>query len=125
MLTVTAADFANLSLIESPALARLLERAKVAPFDGFPPDIVTMYSRVLCIDVQTGERRVLRLVYPTDKPKDEGDVSVVAPAGLALLGRHAGCEIQWHGEQGKVCRLKVEAILYQPEQDLRTNLISV
>jgi regulator of nucleoside diphosphate kinase len=123
LLTITAADFANLSLLESPELARRLERARIVPLEGIPAHVVTMYSRALCADVRTGVRRVVRLIYPDDRPAGAGDICVVTPAGLALLGARAGNEIQWQLEDGTVHRVKVEAVLYQPEQDLRTNLL--
>jgi regulator of nucleoside diphosphate kinase len=88
-----------------------------------PADVVTMYSRALCVDQRTGARRVVRLIYPDDTPAGAGDICVLTPAGLALLGARAGKEIQWQLEDGTVGQVKVEAVLYQPEQDLRTNLI--
>jgi regulator of nucleoside diphosphate kinase len=90
-----------------------------------PPDVVTMYSRVLCGEVRTGERHILRLVYPADKPVDDAHISVLTPAGMELLGARAGKELQWELADGTARRLRVEAVLYQPEHDLRTNLISV
>lgn len=123
MLTVTAADFANLVLLESPALARLLKYAHIVPSDGIPGHVVTMYSLVLCTDLQTGERQVLRLVYPMDTPADEADISVLAPLGMALLGTAAGQEIKVERD-GPLRHLRIAEVLYQPEHDLRTNLIS-
>lgn len=123
MLTVTAADLANLSLLESSALVRLLQHARIVPSDGMPPHVVTMYSRVLCIDLDTGERALRRLVYPADTPADEADISVLAPLGMALLGAAAGQEIRFELGNGAIRRLRVAEVLYQPEHDLGTRLI--
>ena len=123
MLTVTAADFANLSLLESPALARLLQRARIVPSDAMPQHVVTMYSLVLCINLESGEREVRRLVYPADAPADEADTSVLAPAGMALLGAAAGQEIQFELGNGALRRVRVAEVLYQPEHDLASRFI--
>jgi regulator of nucleoside diphosphate kinase len=122
LLTVTAADLANLSLLESPSLARLLQGARIVPSDGMPHDVVTMYSRVLCIDLETGKREILRLVYPAD-PAGEADISVLTPPGMALLGAAAGQEITFELDSGALRRVRVAEVLYQPEHDLRTRLI--
>jgi regulator of nucleoside diphosphate kinase len=123
LLTLTAADFANLSLLESPALARRLQGARIVPSDSLPQQVVTMYSRVLCIDIETGEREVRRLVYPADAPADEADTSVLAPAGMALLGASAGQEIELERADGGLRRVRIAEVLYQPEHDLATRLI--
>jgi regulator of nucleoside diphosphate kinase len=123
VLTLTAADFANLSLLESAALQRLLQRARIVPSDAMPPHVVTMYSLVICIDAETRERGVRRLVYPADPPADEADVSVLAPLGMALLGAAAGQEIQVELENGALRRLQIGEVLYQPEHDLGSRLI--
>jgi regulator of nucleoside diphosphate kinase len=123
LLIVTAADLANLSLLESPGLARRLAHATVVPSNAVPSHIVTMYSRVLCVDPRTGERKVLRLVYPEDRRADEADVSVLAPAGMALLGAATDQEIQFEREDGALRYLRVVEVLYQPEHDLGTRLI--
>ena len=124
MLTVTTGDFANLSLLGSPALGRLLEHARIVPTHGIPPDVITMYSLVLCIDLQTRERQMVRLVYPADVPADEADISVLASLGMALLGASAGQEIKVEHSDGSVRHLRVAEVLYQPEHDLRANLTS-
>lgn len=123
MLTLTAADFANLSLLESPALARLLQCARIVPSDAMPQDVVTMYSLVLCIDLETGAREVRRLVYPVDEPAEEGDTSILAPAGMALLGASAGEEIQFESGDRALRRMRIAEVLYQPEHDLATRFI--
>jgi hypothetical protein len=123
LLTLTAADFANLSLLESPALARLLQRARIVPSDAMPPHVVTMYSLALCINLDSGERDVRRLVYPADAPADQADTSVLTPAGMALLGAAAGQEIQFELSNGALRRVRIAAVLYQPEHDLATRLI--
>lgn len=44
-----------------------------------------------------------------------GRVSVLAPVGCALLGLSVGQSIDWNFPSGKVHRLKVERVLFQPQ----------
>lgn len=97
------------------ALEGELLRAELREPGAMPPDVVTMNSEVLCIDETTGAERVLRLVYPTDADASKGHVSVLAPVGAALLGLAAGQTIEWPLPGGKSTRLRVKAVLYQPE----------
>jgi hypothetical protein len=122
-LVLTEADYANLSLLESPALRRRLATATRVWSDAMPPDVVTMNSRVLCSDADNGERRVLSVVYPADADEKAGLFSVVSDAGLALLGARARQSIEWRRPDGAVQKVRVEAVLYQPEHDLREKLI--
>lgn len=100
------------------ATARLLEdeiaRAEVRDPGDVPPDVVTMNSEVLCVDVDTGVERTLRLVYP-DGVADSDSVSVFAPIGAALLGLGEGQSIDWPLPGGRTSRLRVEKVLSQPE----------
>ena len=119
--TLTVADFANLSLLEPCApLQRVLERARVVPSDAVPPQVVTMNSHVVVIDENTGERRVLSVVYPGDA--DAGRISVREEGGAQLLGATPGQTIECQLRSG-VHRLRVEKIIYQPEDSLRTYLV--
>ena len=67
MVLLTEADFANLSLLQPNAeLRRLLDSAQVVPSDAMAPDIVTMNTEVVLRDETSGERRVMRVVFPGD-----------------------------------------------------------
>lgn len=126
-LIVSAQDARRLeSLLESagaqaPEVARQLERelarAEIREPSAMPPDVVTMNSQAVCIDETTGSRHVLRLVYPRDAGAAEGNVSVLAPVGAALLGLSAGQSIDWVLPGGRATRLRVVEVLYQPEAD--------
>jgi len=65
-LLLTEADFANLSLLGQARLEHLLKRAIVVSSDAVPAEIITMNTEVLLCDDATGERRVVRVVYPVD-----------------------------------------------------------
>jgi regulator of nucleoside diphosphate kinase len=122
-LLVTEADYANLSLLESPRLRRWLARATRVWSDAMPVNVVTMNSRVACTDLASGERRVLSVVYPDYADAAAGRLSVLTEAGMALLGSSPPQVVEWTGAAGAVHRARIEAVLYQPELDLRSKLI--
>ncbi|MBN2545984.1 MAG: nucleoside diphosphate kinase regulator [Spirochaetes bacterium] len=79
-----------------------------------PPDVVTMNSRFILIDVDTKEEKEYTLVFPNDANSEEGKISILAPIGIAVLGYKAGSSIEWQVPAGKR-RIKIKEILYQPE----------
>jgi regulator of nucleoside diphosphate kinase len=122
-LLVTEADYANLSLLESQVLRRRLESATRIWSDAMPPEVVTMNSRVLCTDLEGGARRVLSVVYPDYADAAAGRLSVLTEAGMALLGSSPPKVLEWIRPGGIPQRVRIEALVYQPEQDLRSKLI--
>jgi regulator of nucleoside diphosphate kinase len=123
LVTLTVADFANLSLLEPcAALQSVLKRARVVASDAVPPEVITMNSHVVCVDEKTGERRVLSVVYPEDADADAGRISVREEFGAQLLGATPGQTIECQLPTG-IHRLRIEKIIYQPEDSLRTYLV--
>ena len=122
---VSTRDIARLeALLDSPALSRHpaavalsqeLERAQVLPPEQIPAGIVTMHSRVDCVDELHDEKHSLTLVYPHEADFDKGHVSVLAPVGSALLGLSVGQSIDWVAPGGRQLRLRVTAVHNQPE----------
>ena len=96
------------------ALEQELSRAQIVERSEMPAGVVTMNSRVHCRDEGTGKDYHLTLVYPHDAGK-EGTVSVLAPVGTALLGMSVGQHIDWPTPSGKMIKLTLLAIEYQPE----------
>jgi regulator of nucleoside diphosphate kinase len=94
-----------------------LLRAKVVPSDQVPRDVVTMNSRVVFEDEQTGERREVTLVYPREADIDAGKISILVPVGSALLGLRVGQSIDWTLPGGQKRRYRVIAVPYQPEAE--------
>src|SRR5262245_37667149 len=94
-----------------------LDRARVVLWDDLPQDVVTMHSRVLSEDVDTGERRELVLVYPEEADVQRSRISVLAPVGTALLGLSAGQSISWPVPGGRMRTIRVVSVVYQPEAD--------
>ena len=91
-----------------------LARAHVVSIPEIPPDVVTMNSRLRLRDLDSGQDLVFTLVFPSDADAEQGKISVLAPLGTAVLGFRRGDEFEWH-MPGRVRRLQVAEVLYQPE----------
>ena len=78
-----------------PLLQEELDRAEIVEQTEVPPDVVTMNSRVVIEEVDTGEQRAVTLVYPGHADVETGRLSILAPVGAALLGLRAGQSIDW------------------------------
>lgn len=120
-LIITARDLARLrrviDLHDTNAAEQLeaeLQRATVVDPREVPPTVVTMNSEVAYEDLATGERRVVRVVFPNEADAGRGKVSVMAPIGSALIGLSVGQEIEWRVPGGRK-RIRVVEIRYQPE----------
>lgn len=94
-------------------LEQELDRAEVVEPDAIPRDVITMNSEVKLEDLDSGEIRVYKLIFPSDA-RTENSISVLAPIGTAMLGYRVGSVIEWPVPRG-IRRLKVLEILYQPE----------
>lgn len=92
-----------------------LNRAWLVDQTHVPADVVTMNSRVLYEDEDNGALAEVRLVYRDPVHPGESHVSVLAPIGAALLGLSAGQSITWPYGGRDPLRLRVAALLYQPE----------
>lgn len=91
-----------------------LRRAAVLPSKEIPAEVVTMNSRVLLTDLDSGEKTEYTLVYPEHSDIEENRISILAPIGTAILGFREGDVLEWEVPAG-IVRLQVEKVLYQPE----------
>lgn len=121
-IVVTSTDMERLRTLidttagdKADALDAELLRAEVVESAQVPPDVVTMNSRVVYRDEDTGETREVTLCYPKDASLEQGRVSVLAPVGAALLGLSVGQEIDWQLPGGKTRRLSILSVTYQPQ----------
>lgn len=92
-----------------------LDRAQVLPREDMPANVVTMGSKVVFEDVDTGSRRTAVLVYPEEADVARSRISVLAPVGTALLGLAVGESISWPVPNGRARTLRVVSIENQPE----------
>jgi regulator of nucleoside diphosphate kinase len=95
-------------------LAQELERAEIVPPANISMDAVTMHSRVLVRDLNSGIESSYTPVFPQDADIAQGKISILAPIATALLGYREGDEIEWPTPGGRR-RLKIIKVLYQPE----------
>jgi regulator of nucleoside diphosphate kinase len=108
----------RLSRADADALETLgtaLASAVLVPSHRIPPDVVTMRSRLVLKDTETGARRVVVLSYPEESQPHLGHVSVLTPVGVALLGLSQGAVVGWPLPSGNTAVLRVEEVQYQPE----------
>lgn len=94
-------------------LAQELDRAEIVERDALPGDVITMNSRATLKDLDSGEMKEYRLIFPTQE-RHGNDISILAPIGTAMLGYRVGDVIEWQVPRG-IRRLEVVEVLYQPE----------
>ena len=94
-----------------------LARAEIVPPAEVPPNVVTMNSTVKFSIESSSKEFFLTLVYPKDVDARGGTISILAPVGSALLGLAKGDEIEWPNPGGRVLRVRIEDVLYQPERE--------
>jgi regulator of nucleoside diphosphate kinase len=103
------------------ALADELARATIVPPDEVPADVATMNSALELVDLDSGEELALTLVYPPAADARAQKVSVLAPAGVALLGSRRGDEVSWASAR-RARRVRLVRVSYQPEASGRFDL---
>ena len=103
------ANQANLDLLEKE-----LYRGVLVDPRQIPHDVITMNSKVIITDTESGEKTTYTLVFPSAANISENKLSIMAPLGMALLGYRTGDIIEWPVPSG-VRKLKVDEIIYQPE----------
>jgi regulator of nucleoside diphosphate kinase len=96
-------------------LEEILDLGRVVPVTEIPADAVTMNSKVLFDDLDSGERREVTIVYPECVDPADGKISVLSPVGIALLGLTEGVEADMHLPHGRKARIRIRKVVYQPE----------
>lgn len=91
-----------------------LEFAEIVGSESVPADVVTMRSKVKLRDLDTKEENIYSIVFPSEANFDEGKISVLAPLATAMLGSRRGATVAFEAP-GRVRRLQILEILYQPE----------
>ncbi|MGR4066813.1 nucleoside diphosphate kinase regulator [Halomonas sp. LR3S48] len=94
-----------------------LERGEVIDPEEIPADVVSMNSQVQFTDLTRNRQMIRTLVYPHALAATEDGISVMAPIGAGLIGLRIGDEIDWPLPDGGGARLRVDAILWQPERE--------
>jgi regulator of nucleoside diphosphate kinase len=110
-ITITTEDLNRLNAVTKLAtrrypqvaefLAREIGRAKiVAPHDA-RPGLVRMGCEVCYRDHESGQLRMVVLVYPEQANIELGHISIVTPVGAALIGLSAGQSIEFKTPKGQ------------------------
>ena len=124
-ISITATDLSRIEKLlatlpkTSPvrlALETELDRADVHESAEIPANVVTMNSTVRFAINGTDEHFMLTLVYPKDVQDNGQTISILAPAGSAMLGLKVGDAISWPGANGKPLEVRIDEITYQPER---------
>ncbi|MFA7566932.1 MAG: GreA/GreB family elongation factor [Alkalispirochaeta sp.] len=91
----------------------LVTATKLEPHE-IPPDVVTMNSEVRLGGGSIAGSTVVKVVFPQDAGMGEGNVSLLAPLGAALLGHKNGDTVTYSAPGGEI-EVKILEIVYQPE----------
>ena len=131
-ITVAAHDMERLeALLYAPsrlkrsdldALRDELGRANVCAPSDVPPNLITMNSRARFREEHTGQEYELTLSYPRQADHASGRISILSPAGSALLGLSEQQQIDWRSGNGNAIRIKVLEVTWQPEANGRFDL---
>ena len=84
-----------------------LGRAAVVHDEALPPDVVRMGSAVVA-SIEGGNPEHLWLSYPHDVGPE--GLSILSPAGTALLGLRAGQSMKWTDRDGRIHEVRVVAV---------------
>lgn len=118
---LTQLDYARLRTLarQQPAfsapLGDLLDEAALVPSREVPAQIATMYSQLRVRELASGIEAKFVVCYPADADAAAGFVSVLSPAGSALLGLAVGALARWRNPDGSEAAMQLLEILYQPE----------
>jgi regulator of nucleoside diphosphate kinase len=96
------------NLVDELSSARIVEPREV------PENVVTMNSIVKVSFLNTRKTLQIQLVYPEKANIRENKISILSPVATALIGYKVSDEVEWIVPSG-MTRLKIEAIVYQPE----------
>jgi regulator of nucleoside diphosphate kinase len=73
-------------------------------------------SFVVLRNLDSGNRLMCRLTYPSEACRSPLNVSVARPLGTAILGKRVGQIVRWPaGARDR--RLRIQQVLYQPEAE--------
>jgi regulator of nucleoside diphosphate kinase len=100
--------------LQLESLDQTLESAEVTSSERIPRDVIRMNSRVRVLDLDTRKKGLYTLVFPEHADLSTSRISILAPVGLALLGRRQRDMIEVK-VPGGIRRLQVEHVLYRAD----------
>jgi len=100
--------------LQLESLEQTLESAEITSSERIPRDVIRMNSRTRVLDFDTRKKELYTLVFQDNTDISTRRISVLAPVGIALLGRRQGDVIETR-VPGGTRRLRVEHVLHRPE----------
>ena len=94
-----------------------LSHGEIVNPEEIPDNVVSMNSQIQFTDLMRNQQMVRTLVYPHSLGNPEDAISIMAPIGASLLGVKVGDTIDWPLPNRQATRLRVDAILWQPERE--------
>ncbi|HSC79674.1 MAG TPA: nucleoside diphosphate kinase regulator [Chitinolyticbacter sp.] len=92
------------------ALEGEIARAEIVAASELPADVIAMGRSARFVETGSGREYRYTLVYPHEADLEHGRISVLLPAGSALLGLCVGQSIDWPMSEGKTLHLTVLAV---------------
>ncbi len=87
----------------------------VSEFD-FPPDVVTLSSKICIEDIQTMQETVCTLVAEGSHSTESSAVPILSRLGIALVGQVVGNLVQLNQPE-QIRQLRISSLLFQPEAE--------
>lgn len=118
-ITVAEEDYNRLSALLDKAeeftetmdqLDEELSRAEMIPLANMPDNVVTMNSTIRFLNEDSRQENELELVYPHEFDPNERHISILAPAGAAMLGLSIGESIEWKVKGRASLHLKIVGV---------------
>ena len=102
---------------ERNLLESLVANATIVSSEQIPSDTVTMNSRIRLKDVESGHELERDLLFPHDVNRNKDAISILSSEGIALFGLSEGEFVNWAEPNGKLRKLKVTSVVWQPETE--------
>jgi regulator of nucleoside diphosphate kinase len=99
--------------LQLESLEQTLESAEVTSSERVPRDVIRMNSSIRVLDLDTRKKELYTLAFPENADISTSRISVLAPVGIALLGRRQGDVIETK-VPGGARRLRVERVWQSP-----------
>jgi regulator of nucleoside diphosphate kinase len=95
-------------------LQETLARARLVKPEALPEDVVTLDSRFVFRDEDSGRDRDGWLVCPAEADAATSRMSVLSPLGAVLFGARVGDSVVWKLPRGGERLVTVTSVLFQP-----------
>jgi regulator of nucleoside diphosphate kinase len=118
--------------LQLESLEQVLASAEVAPRERIARDVIRMNSTIRVLDLDTRTKERYTLVFPDNADISTHQISVLAPVGIALLGRRQGdvigtkvpggdrrLRVEWVSQRTRTARRRI-----RPDRSIQQELHS-